>query len=113
MAMTSSLKTYYINILNGKKYPIIFGENAFEAIDKKDTAGATKALIVTNRTISSACNLFINDLKLILDLDVQVLELDDGESFKKMDTVLEIIDAFKSSNGKKRCFVCFWWRGCW
>ena len=95
MAMTSSLKTYYINILNGKKYPIIFGENAFEAIDKKDTAGATKALIVTNRTISSACNLFIKyEIVLAMDID-EFLTVD---PFQKISLKDYLSRDFKSSS---------------
>ena len=65
-------------------------EHMFEP---KDFVGATKAIIVTNSTISKACNLFINDLKLTLNLDVIVFEIDDGESYKNIDTVMQILGA--------------------
>ena len=41
MSVISSLKTYYINIAQDKKYPIIFGENAYLSIDQKDLGDAT------------------------------------------------------------------------
>ena len=108
MAMTSSLKTYYINIQNGKKFPIIFGENATNMFEPKDFVGATKAIIVTNSTISKACNLFINDLKITLNLDVIVFEIDDGESYKNIDTVIQILGAcLDHQMGRKDILIAF------
>ena len=61
MSVTSALKTYYINIAQDRKYPIIFGENAYLSIDQKDLGDATRALIVTNRSIHEACSEFISN----------------------------------------------------
>ncbi|MEK9727078.1 MAG: 3-dehydroquinate synthase [Candidatus Margulisiibacteriota bacterium] len=106
--MTRSLKTYFINNSTGKKFPIIFGETAYEMIDSTDLTGATKALIVTNKTIAKLCNLFINELKMVLDLDVVVLEIEDGERYKKMDTVTHIIDAcLDHQMGRKDVLLAF------
>ena len=76
MSVISSLKTYYINIAQDKKYPI-FGENAYLSIDQKDLGDATKALIVTNSTIKDACDFFEN-LVAHLPLDVTFFVIDDG-----------------------------------
>ena len=89
--MTSALKTYYINLSGGKKYPIIFGENAVENLTLNDMSQATKAMIVTNSTIASICDSFIKQLIYSLQLDVAVCQLSDGESFKSMDTVTTIV----------------------
>lgn len=93
MSVISSLKTYYINIAQDKKYPIIFGENAYLSIDQKDLGDATKALIVTNSTIKEACHDFFENLVAHLPLDVTFFVIDDGESHKHLDTVSSILDA--------------------
>ncbi len=93
MSVTSALKTYYINIAQDRKYPIIFGENAYLSIDQKDLGDATRALIVTNRSIHEACSEFISNLQDHLSVDVDVFILDDGESFKSLESVSSIIDA--------------------
>ena len=56
MSVASSCKTYYINLSHDKKYPIVFGEKCSLSIDKKDLGEATRALIVTNKTVESACS---------------------------------------------------------
>ena len=93
MSVASSLKTYYINLSSDKKYPIIFGEQAIQAIDQKDMGDAQRVLIVTNRTVEVACQHVITDLKAQFTQTVDVHVLDDGESLKSLDTVSAIIDA--------------------
>ena len=44
MSVASSLKTYYINLSSDKKYPIIFGEQAIQAIDQKDMGDAQRCI---------------------------------------------------------------------
>ena len=92
MAMTSALKTYYINISSSKKYPIVFGESAITCIDKNDLAGATKGVIVTNQTILNACAHLIDELKARLDLDLHTIVIDDGEEYKSLETVQTIVN---------------------
>ena len=93
MSVLSSLKTYYINLSHDKKYPIVFGENAYLSIDQKDLGEATKALIVTNRTIKDLCADFFENLTAHLPLDIEFFVIDDGESYKALETVSSIIDA--------------------
>jgi 3-dehydroquinate synthase len=92
MSAISSLKTYYINISSGKKYPIIFGDNAVSGISANDISMATKALIVTNTTVAHECRAYIDSIKNHVELDIELLQLDDGESTKSMDTVMTIIN---------------------
>ena len=93
MSVLSSLKTYYINLSHDKKYPIVFGENAYLSIDQKDLGEATKALIVTNRTIKDLCADFFENLTAHLPLEIEFFVIDDGESTKALETVSSIIDA--------------------
>ena len=93
MSTLNSLKTYYINLSHDKKYPIVFGEGAVSSIEKKDYGSATKALIVTNKTIRSACSNLIDTIHHYLPMDVHEYVIEDGESYKTMDTVSRIIDA--------------------
>tara|TARA_A100001015_G_scaffold321394_1_gene451899 strand:- start:984 stop:2108 length:1125 start_codon:yes stop_codon:yes gene_type:complete len=106
MSVTSSLKTYYINIAPDKKYPIIFGENAYLSISKKDLGDATKVLIVTNDTIYDTHDEFFATLEQHLDCDVEVFVLDDGESHKSLDSVSEILNACISHDmGRKDVLI--------
>jgi len=102
MSATSSLKTYYINISSGKKYPIIFGDNAIAGMSSNDISMATKALIVTNTTIAKECEGYIRSVMNAIDLDLDILQLEDGESVKSMDSVMTIVDhCLKHKMGRK------------
>ena len=102
MSATSSLKTYYINISSGKKYPIIFGDNAIAGMSSNDISMATKALIVTNTTIAKECEGYIRSVMSTIDLDLDILQLEDGESVKSMDSVMTIVDhCLKHKMGRK------------
>ena len=108
MSVASSCKTYYINLSHDKKYPIVFGENAHLSIDKKDLGEATRALIVTNKTVESACSEGLGKLQDQLDLDVSIFVVDDGETLKSLDTVSLIIDACIDHDlGRKDILIAF------
>ena len=93
MTVASSLKTYYINIAPDKKFPIIFGENAYLSIDKKDLGDATRGLIVTNQTVYNLLGDFFIKLEDHLTIDIEIFILEDGESHKSLDSVSNILDA--------------------
>ena len=92
MVMTRSLKTFYINLSTDKKFPIIFGEGAFSSVNPMDIGDATKAIIVTNSKIREACSELIDSIQSSLDIDVFIYELNDGEQYKQLDTLSEIIN---------------------
>ncbi len=93
MTVASSLKTYYINIAPDKKFPIIFGENAYLSIDQKDLGDATRGLIVTNQTVYHILADFFIKLEDHLSIDIEVFVLEDGESHKSLESVSKILDA--------------------
>jgi 3-dehydroquinate synthase len=102
MSVTSALKTYYINLDAHRKFPIIFGEQAHTLIDPKEYAGATKAMIVTNKTVAEACSGLIQALEDHLECEVVTYVIEDGESFKQLQTLEQIIDAcIHNSLGRK------------
>ena len=92
MSVTSSLKTYYINFAQDKKFPIVFGEGAVSSIEK-DYGDATKALLVTNSVVREKCSGLIDQIIEHLPIDVFTHVIDDGEQFKHLDTVSGIVDA--------------------
>lgn len=103
---TQALKSYYINLSKDKKYPIVFGANAAYAITEQDFKGATKCLIVTNKTVETACSQLIQQISNIIPLDIHQLIIPDGEQYKTLETVSEIIDACVYHRlGRKDCLI--------
>jgi 3-dehydroquinate synthase len=108
MSAVTSIKNYYINIAPDKKYTIAFGENAHLAINKNDIGQATRALIITNTTIESACADALAKFSGHLELTVHMLVMEDGETAKTLDTVSTIIDACIAYDlGRKDVIIAF------
>lgn len=91
--MSTLLKTYFVNSSNQCKYPIVFGPHAIEALDTPDITEATRAIIVTNKTVESACRGIIDQLTAAISLNTHVRVIEDGECVKTMATVSTILDA--------------------